>query len=174
MTKCKRCAECERCRDCLECGDGVGVGFNAGDWFDFCCSAKQDKILEEIKQSGKQALYIIAVPQHHVAKIGKSIDVKKRWSRIISTWPEQPKISPMVLVPGAGELETRIHYIFRKYRTSGEWFRLNSKLYELARVYNETEDIEHALQCIQSPAQDYENSKESWYSENILSAGCNQ
>jgi hypothetical protein len=67
-------------------------------------------------------------------KIGKSKDVAKRVKELSTALSHDVTV---FIFPGRGHMETKMHQIFKEYRTSREWFTTCHRIKRFANIYGE-------------------------------------
>lgn len=72
------------------------------------------------RRSVGQTIYLIGCTENNVVKIGRTRDLKCRFSAIQRMSPV--KLELLWHIEGAGELEQTLHHAFRARRLHGEWF----------------------------------------------------
>ncbi|MFD4547240.1 GIY-YIG nuclease family protein [Streptomyces sp. NPDC058466] len=67
-----------------------------------------------------EVVYVLGTPDSHTVKIGRTVNIDKRFADIRTMSPV-----PLVILwthPGNHELEAHLHRHFAEYRSHGEWF----------------------------------------------------
>ena len=75
---------------------------------------------ESTQEAPIEVVYVIGTPGSNTVKIGRSVNLKKRFADL-------RRMSPVPLVilwshPGGSELESKLHRHFGEIRSHGEWF----------------------------------------------------
>jgi hypothetical protein len=80
----------------------------------------------------ESCIYVIGSPGSSTVKIGRTIDLAKRFASIRCMSPIPLEI--LWSHPGGNELETRLHRHFAKLRIHGEWFEFEGDPVEAVRA----------------------------------------
>lgn len=71
-------------------------------------------------------VYVIGNKEFKLCKIGFSTDINKRIKSLQTGCPF--KIEILAIITGSYEIEKQLHLKYKKYNTTGEWFRIEEDL----------------------------------------------
>ena len=88
------------------------------------------KKINYITDISVRGVYFIIAPNQNKVKIGRSNDVKKRYSNLKTGFMDDGILSVIIVEENEKELESDIHSYFSRERMNLEWFFVSSRLRE--------------------------------------------
>jgi len=82
-----------------------------------------------------KTVYFVAAPDAGMVKIGKTIDLEKRFANLQNMSPIPLKVACQIHYDDG--LEYRIHQHFKEYRSHGEWFCADKPIVDFMRNYRD-------------------------------------